>query len=219
MNVKIIKLQFTELHMSPRDIPKLRGFFATQYQEFPEFHNHLPGGKFTYRFPVIQYRIINSHPALIGVNEGFELIKKILFETDKLVINNRQYLLREKVVSVDDAELGETESPCTYLFHSPWMALNEENFHKYIELNSLKRQQLLKDILRGNLKTLAKGFGYWIENFDAIQVEGYFKPLQVNFKNQKMLCFTGEFTTNFQIPNWLGLGKQSARGFGVVKRV
>jgi hypothetical protein len=33
-----------------------------------------------------------------------------------------------------------------------------------------------------------------------------------------MLCFTGDFTTNFLIPEFLGLGKQSARGFGVVRK-
>jgi len=33
-----------------------------------------------------------------------------------------------------------------------------------------------------------------------------------------MQCFTGDFTTNFLIPDFLGIGKQSARGFGVVRK-
>jgi len=49
-------------------------------------------------------------------------------------------------------------------------------------------------------------------------VDGWFKPLEVNFHNQPMQCFTGDFTTNFLIPEFLGLGKQSARGFGVVRK-
>ena len=33
-----------------------------------------------------------------------------------------------------------------------------------------------------------------------------------------MLTFRGEFSTNFQIPDYLGLGKQVARGYGMVKK-
>ncbi len=97
------------------------------------------------------------------------------------------------------------------------MALNEDNYAKYIQLNKIEQQILLKRILTGNIISISKGFKYTIPNDFVIKVEGYFKPKQVNFKNRKMLCFKGDFMTNFNIPDHLGLGKQSARGFGVVK--
>jgi hypothetical protein len=34
-----------------------------------------------------------------------------------------------------------------------------------------------------------------------------------------MICFQGEFTTNFLIPDYLGIGKQVARGFGTVVKM
>jgi hypothetical protein len=34
-----------------------------------------------------------------------------------------------------------------------------------------------------------------------------------------MICFTGEFMVNFHIPDYLGIGKQVARGFGTVERI
>jgi len=219
MQIKYLKLVFTDLVMQPHDIPKLRGYFANKYKEYPELHNHLPGGKFSYKLPLIQYRIINKNPALIGIGKGFEIIKKILFDSDKITISDKNYSINEKTISVEGVDFGQRKEFFQYRFISPWMALNEDNYKKYGLLNPIEQQQFLKNLMRGNLKTLSKGFNYWIEDFENLQVEGFFKPQLINFKNQKMLCFRGEFTTNFLIPDYLGLGKQSARGFGVVKKI
>jgi len=163
--------------------------------------------------------VINSHPALIGINDGFDLMKKVFFELEGIDLNGTYHQSFEKEISICEKPLGYCEEFRNYRFQSPWMALNEENYLLYQDANPVRKNQLLKQILKNNLKTLAKGFGYWIEDFDKIEVDGWFKPINVNFKNLKMLCFKGEFTTNFEIPDYLGLGKQSARGFGIVKSI
>ncbi|MDP8322658.1 MAG: CRISPR-associated endonuclease Cas6 [Candidatus Stygibacter australis] len=215
----MIKLEFTTVGFNVSDLPKLRGFFSRHFSENIEFHNHLPDGSFSYKYPVIQYRVIKGHPALIGIKEGIELIKSLFFELDELIINERKYQLPEKEIMLKEQELGECEEFISYRFASPWMALNQDNYILYREKNKVEQQQFLKLLLRENLKSLCKGFGYWIEDIENVKVEGYFKEKLVNFKNRKMVCFTGEFTTNFKIPQYLGIGKQSARGFGVVERV
>jgi hypothetical protein len=219
MEVKIFKVVFTDVFLQPSDIPKLRGYFSKKYPQHTEFHNHLPGGNFLYQFPKIQYRIINKHPALIGIHNGIEILKKLFFELDDLIIDGRIYHLHEKEIMVNSCEIGIAHDFINYRFLSPWMALKEENYEKYNSLNKFAQQGFLKHLLRENLKSLSKGFDYWIEDIEKVKVEGYFKPKKVNFKNQKMLCFTGDFTTNFHIPEFMGLGKQSARGFGVVECV
>jgi hypothetical protein len=218
MNVKVLFIIFNSVRFSPSDIPKLRGFFSSKYPEDSEFHNHLPEGSFSYKFPQIQYRIINHHPALIGIEKGIGILKKLFFDLEDIIINNRKYQLHEKEIMLREYKLGVAKDFIQYKFISPWMALKEENYERYKTKNKFEQQIFLKHILRENLKTLSKGFKYWIEEIEKIKVEGYFKPKRVNFKNQKMLCFTGEFMTNFHIPDFMGLGKQSARGFGVVKR-
>ena len=201
----------------PFDIPKLRGYFSRKFTEYTELHNHLPDGKFSYKFPQVQYRIIEKHPALIGFDKGIEVLKKIFFELDEMIIDNRRYSLFEKEIFLKETDFGVSENFLNYKFISPWMALNEENYRKFNEADKFEQQLLLKKILKGNLITLSKGLNYTIPNVDDIKTEGFFKPKKVNFKNLKMLCFTGEFMTNFFIPDFLGLGKQSARGFGVVR--
>ncbi len=216
MKTKIISITFPDMKLKVYQIPKLRGFFSNKFPQNTEFHNHLPGGKFSYKFPQIQYRIIDHHPVLIGINDGIDILKKIFFDLDEIIISNRKYSLNEKEIILTEKEFGIADNFINYRFISPWMALNEDNYAKYIQLNKIEQQKLLKRILIGNIISMAKGFHYNIPDDFEIKVEGYFKPKQVNFKNKKMLCFKGDFMTNFNIPDHLGLGKQSARGFGVV---
>lgn len=218
MKVVFAVITFNEVNLRYSDIPKLRGFFSQKFSQYPEFHNHLPAGAFNYAFPQIQYRIIDHNPALIVMKDALDIMKKIFFETDHLKVNEKNITINEKQVEMMERDFGQTEKFLEYKLISPWMALNEKNFKKFKSSNKIEQQNLLKNILRGNLLSLSKGFNYTIPDFDNISVEGYFKPLKVNFKNIKMLCFTGEFTTNFFIPDYLGIGKQSARGFGVIKK-
>ena len=89
MLVKILSVIFTDVYFKVFDIPKLRGYFSEKYPEYSELHNHLPGGKFSYKFPQVQYRIIDKHPALIGFNQGINILKKIFFELNEMIIDNR----------------------------------------------------------------------------------------------------------------------------------
>ncbi len=218
MEILYALLKFSDARLKYSDIPKLRGYFANKFSQYPEFHNHPPDGSFNYSFPQIQYRIVNHHPALIVTKDALDIMKKVFFEMDQLNVDGKKFVINEKQIEVKNAKFGQTKDFVEYKLISPWMALNEKNFKKFKTANKIEQQNLLKNILRGNLLSLAKGFDYTIPDFEKISVEGYFKPLRVNFKNIKMLCFTGEFTTNFFIPDYLGIGKQSARGFGVVKK-
>ena len=137
-------------------------------------------------------------------------------EINELEINGKTLVSNEREVVLREEDFGLCGQYHRYRFISPWMALNQENYREYQELDTYQRSQRLKSILKNNLKTLSKGFDYWIPEIDKLNVDGWFKPKSVNFHNQVMHCFTGEFTTNFIIPDYLGLGKQSARGFGVV---
>jgi len=219
MLVKILSVIFTDVYLKVFDIPKLRAYFSHKFPENTELHNHLPDGKFSYKFPQVQYRIIDKHPALIGFNQGINILKKIFFELNEMIIDNRKYTINEKEIYLKEYDFGVSEEFINYKFISPWMALKEENYEKYKVLNKFEQQGFLKHLLRENLKTLSKGFNYWIDNIENVKVEGYFKPKRVNFKNQKMLCFTGDFMTNFLIPEYIGIGKQVARGFGVVNKI
>jgi hypothetical protein len=214
--IRYLLVSWNDIRLQPREIPKLRGFFAHKFADFPLFHNHTPGRGFNYAAPRIQYRLIDSHPALLAFGEGIDLLKMVFMEVDELEINGRTLRSNEREISLREEDFGRCEEYHQYRFASPWMALNQENHKLYDSYDDYERKQLLKTILKNNLKTLSKAFDYWIPDVENLNVDGWFRGVNVNFHNQAMQCFYGDFTTNFHIPQYLGLGKQSARGFGVV---
>ena len=64
MEVRILKLIFSDIEVARRDIPKIRGFIASNYPEYDELHNH-KGDKYIYRYPLIQYKDIDGKPAAL----------------------------------------------------------------------------------------------------------------------------------------------------------
>lgn len=219
MKISYAILIFNDIKIHSSDIPKIRGYLSNRLIEYQELHNHIGDSQFDYRFPSIQFRIINDRPAIIACKRSYDVIKDIFFSIDKLEMGIKKLEINEKKIEIRESDFGDTNRFFDYKFISPWMALNNNNHVHYKKLDSYKKQQLLKKILRGNLLTISKGFNYTINNFDNIKVEGHFIPKYVNFKSQKMLCFNGSFTVNFRIPDYLALGKQSSRGFGVVREI
>jgi len=219
ITVTTIKIQFPNNLMHSFDIPKLRGFFAHRYPKAVLIHNHFADGRFRYAYPTIQFKAIDKIPTLIGLQEGLDILKEVFQDVDELVISGEKARVWEKSIQLRMDEFGQTDVFHDYQFISPWMALKEENFATFKTLNKIEKQHFLRHLLRENLKTVSKGFHYNIPAVDEIQVAGYFRPHPMNFKNIRMTCFTGEFTMNFILPDFLGLGKQVARGFGTIKRV
>ncbi len=219
MKVKILKIVFLSSHLRKTDIPKFRGFLATKYPNYDLIHNHLEDGKFRYSYPQIQFKTINSHPAIIGIRDGISILKQVFMELNNIKIGVKEETVFEKSISLKEQKFGVAKDYSDYQFLSSWMALNQENYEKYKQMNLFQQMQFLKHILRENLKTISKGFDYTITNIEEVKVDGNFIKKEVNFKNMKMICFTGNFMMNFNVPDFLGIGKQVARGFGMVKKI
>jgi len=218
ITIKVLKIQFPNYDLAPFDIPKFRGAVAHQFSGYELIHNHLTNGKLRYKYPLIQFKVINRTPTIIGLKEGIPVLYEVFMTISEMEIAQQKHTIWEKSLLMAEEPIGQTQDWHRYRFLSPWMALKEENYDTYRQLDPIEAQVFLRHLLRENLKTITKGLGYWITDIDQVQVEGFFHPLNRNFKNNRMICFTGEFTVNFRIPDYLGIGKQVARGFGTIER-
>ncbi|WP_180377011.1 CRISPR-associated endonuclease Cas6 [Clostridium sp. USBA 49] len=216
MELKILKLSFGSLEIARRDIPKIRGFISSNYPQYDELHNH-KGDKFIYRYPLIQYKTIDGNPVIIGIEEGADILSSIENNIDFLNIFNKRIDIYEKGIFYKKFKFGVSDKLLQYKFISPWLSLNERNFIKYISCLQEEKIDILKKILIGNILSMSKRFNYTVEN----KLEAYInlKPCKINFKNQEMIGFKGEFLINFQIPDYMAIGKSVSRGFGTVKLV
>jgi len=197
----------------------LRGYIANQFPQYDILHNHREDGSLLYLYPRIQYRIINGEGVIIGIEEGTTIIREIEPAIDKLTLKDKSYTVLQKQLISENVSFGLSDTHIAYRFIKPWLALNEQNYHKYITSgNQKKKEAILYNILKGNLLSLAKSFGYIVNK--PIEVTSLtFEETDCFLKGTPMLGFFGNFSVNFEIPNYWGIGKSVSRGFGTMKRV
>ncbi|KXS40411.1 MAG: hypothetical protein AWU54_1985 [Candidatus Frackibacter sp. T328-2] len=200
---------------------KLRGFFANNFADIL-FHNHKEDGGYRYAYPLIQYKIIGGQPTVIGLAKGAELIINNFLDIDRLTLGGKEYIQPEGKLEVIDAELEVVTDIAMpkfkYELQSPWLGLNQRNYKRYLReikgADAKEARNFFKKILIGNILTFAKEVDWWIE--EEIKVVPNLEAVDVKFKNQDMVGFVGEFYSNVSLPEYIGLGKSTARGFGTV---
>jgi hypothetical protein len=217
MNLKILRLTFQSDAPMRGDATKLRGFFATSFNEYALLHQHT-ADKLIYKYPLIQYKMLQGKPLVLGINEGAEVLKEIYDKFDEITIGESKYTIMERGVTLRSEEFGCTQEILNYSFATPWLALSQENYPKYIEASWDERRDLLRRILVGNILSASKGLRYVAA--EQIRLElGRMHDEICMLKGMKVTGIRGEFTTNFAIPDYLGLGKSVSRGFGAVTRL
>lgn len=196
---------------------QLRGFFATKFNEYVLLHHH-EADKFVYRYPLIQYKIINKIPVVIGINEGTDVLKEIYDKSDSLKIGNSVYEINEREIEIKKSEFGLTPEFHSYRFITPWIGLNQNNYMQYYALSGPEeRNEFLRKILTGNILSMSKSIGYTVP--ERIKCDLFVHPEKTNVKNVKHMGFIGKFHVNFKIPDYLGIGKSVSRGFGAVEEI
>lgn len=212
-------IRFPDLQLSRRDGHKLRGYFAEQFGEQSDlWHNHREDGKVIYRYPLIQYKVISGQPMVIGMGEGALLLTEHFLEVRELQLDERRYIIHSKQIESRQVPVGANGQLYTYEFQSPWFALNQKNYRLYQEADEAGRQALLQKLLAEHILALFKGIGHWEEQH-VMAAPPLLRPLSAKFKNRSMLMFTGSFAVNVLLPDYAGLGKSVARGYGTIKKV
>lgn len=216
MNLDICMVVFNDINLPARYSEKIRGYLGNKYKDIEVLHNHLDD-KFIYRYPIVQYKVLNEVPIIIGINEAANLVASIGVTDDKLIIDEIEYDTFKKQIIKTSISYGYTEDYIEYEFLTPWIALNQKNSLEYLKSNSVEREEILKRILIGNIISMSKGLGYTVNE----KVDCYInlKEKEVRLKGIKHIAFTGKFKINFNIPDYLGIGKGVSKGFGTVKNI
>ena len=218
MKIQKTIIKFPDVSLHPHYGHKLRGYFGNLFKEkSPLLHNHYDDGKLRYAYPLVQYKIINNVPMLVGLAEGAELLIELFLQIKELRLEDKTFKIYSKNIRNEIFEPGVSSELIDYKFKLPWMALNQNNFAKYNNLLPGKeRQEFLNKILIGNILSFYKGIGLWVEEKIYAKVEVTVETSSL--KNNKMTIFRGGFTTNAFLPDFIGLGKSVSRGFGAIKR-
>lgn len=221
-HTQITQISFPEITLHTRDAHKLRGFFGNYFKEYsPLLHNHLEDNKLNYAYPLVQYKILDNVPYLIGIKEGAELLRDLFLKMNKLTIDGETFPVYSKNIDFRQAEIGIPNNLYVYRFQTLWMALNEENYRLYSRYEKERQKEQLEGILKRNLSNTLKALGFPItQETPAILARlNTYREDHTRFKGNSMLGFRGEFITNVLLPDNVGLGKSVARGFGAIKKL
>lgn len=212
-------LTFPQIRLQPRDGHKLRGYFANQFgQESDLFHNHDEKGNSIYRYPRIQYKVVQNVPMVVGIAEGAALVVERFLRINHLDIDGLKFYTDQKNMKSQEFLTGVKNLLYQYQFVNPWMPLNQENYAKYVKKNETEKQQQLESIFARNVLNFFTAIGHWEK--EKVMVNLQLKDAKLSgFKNQKMLTFSGGFVCNVQLPDYIGLGKSVARGFGTIRKI
>ncbi len=211
-------IQFPDIKLQTRDAHKLRGYFGNLFKEqSPLLHNHYADGKARYAYPLVQYKVIDNTPVLVGFQQGGELLVSLFLKIKEIDIEGEQFPVLAKNISQEHEELSVNKQLFNYSFKTLWMALNQNNHRKYLKLKEGAKKEFLNRQLQNNILSFYKGLSF--RTSERIMAVSQLKEKQTKFKGQPMLGFTGNFTSNAFIPELAGIGKSVSRGFGTVAQI
>lgn len=233
-------IRFPDIRLPTRDAHKLRGYFGNLFREHsPLLHNHYADGTTRHRYPLVQYKVLGGVPTLVALNEGAELLNSLFLLMKTLSIDNpaastvdggarpgdarpeepQTYEINAKHISSQRVEIGYAEELHTYRFETLWMGLNQENYREYSQTDLSAQTALLNKIAVGNVLSFFKAMNVFLEPQQRLMAKLDVQPKTTQFKNQRMLAFTGRLIVNAELPDGIGLGKAVSRGFGTIKKM
>ncbi len=221
LNMKQAFLYFKNVNLNKSQIHKFRGYVGNVFAKYDLIHNHDPEtGKNIYRYPLIQFKIIDDTPAIIALTEkAVEIFTEIFMKLDEIIIDDKRIPVNEKDLKIEETDFGFSDEILFYEFINPWISLNQKNFVAYKLKSEKEKNDLLKRILIGNILSMSKYLDLHLNKEQKIDVDLKVRQVQAILKGKKMIGFKGVFKTNFIIPDYVGLGKSVSRGFGTVKKI
>jgi hypothetical protein len=218
MKLRILNITF-DTEIEAYEIPAFRGAIIDKVgqEDTLLFHNHLDDAEYLYQYPRIQYKRIAGKPAIVCIEQGVDEIHRFFEQAEwNLRIGEKEHSMKISKLKLDQITLNVWDKNFSYHI-SNWLALNQENYAKYREIESISEQILfLENILKGNILSFAKGLGWTIEK--PVDLKIISNPTQkiISSKQKKRIAFSFDFKCNVFLPNYIGLGKSVSLGFGVV---
>lgn len=215
--LRILKIDFeNEIH--EYEIPAYRAAIGIEIGEGNVlFHHHLDEQTYLNKYPLIQYKFNHQKLSILLLNEATEQVYKFLTqESWKIYIGKTEKILKTQKINIYHEKLNFIDIPKTYKI-SQWLALNEDNYNTFKEMNSLKEKvELLEKILKAHILAFAEGIQWNISQPIQLSILDIHKQKWIKYKKIGLLSFDVSFEANLTLPNYIGLGKSTSLGFGVV---
>lgn len=219
---KIRYLHFAmNFNLEPYEVHQFRGAVIGAMRDAPDhFHQHRKSdGGFIYRYPLIQYKIINRKPTIVCLEDGADTIHHFFSNTKKpLRIKGEIYDPDIDRIFLNYHLLQVWNQPLPFTINN-WLPFNQENHKEYLSLDSQnERTAYMERILRAQIVHFMEEMGNPPDKEVIVFIRKTFTPKSVTYKGMHYKSYRIDFDTNVSLPQYIGLGKAASSGFGVVQR-
>ncbi len=204
--------------IKPQELPLLRGaIIHSMDKESTLFHNHVENDKLRYSYPLIQYKSVQRHPAVVCLNEGTEAIGEFFSaEPKKLMLGHRLLQLEVDHIDASIFEIKMTDQVVSYSIRQ-WLPLNQNNYKAYRSMESLaEKVAFLQSMLTANILSFLKGMDIRLDSKLEVRIIRLQPLHHIIFKGIRMMAFNATFKTNITLPSYIGLGKGASLGYGTL---
>ncbi|MFA6013303.1 MAG: hypothetical protein WC799_25155 [Desulfobacteraceae bacterium] len=114
--MKKATLMFGSVPLKPNQIHKFRGFVGNLFSEHDIVHNHdRETGKSIYRYPLIQFKLINDAPAIVSITEqAVNLFGELFMKLNRIEIDGLEIPIHEKDLKIEEfPSVFQTKHSCT----------------------------------------------------------------------------------------------------------
>jgi len=194
---------------------QVKGVFMKQYPNSPAIP--MLDGRFRNKFlyPRIQVKILNDQIYIVGIKEGADPVVNITKELELLNFGNITFNIVDIDIEESVDQFAHVDQLLRYQFVSPWVALSKNTQNRYKFLKNNDRIAFLNRLLGQNIVFLAREMEITLKEkvFTKLRLNSLFpKPAY----EKDWASFSGEFQTNFILPNYIGLGNGITRGYGAI---
>lgn len=214
--INLFYIQF-QSEISHGEIELFRGAILSQVPDsFILFHNH-QGDGFRYSYPLIQYKRLRGKALIVSLSEGIETVGNLFSESDfRFQLGKRVLKMEISSVWTKQVLVRVWNIDFTYRLNM-WLPLNEKNYQDYQTLEGVaERIVFLERKLVGNILSFAKGIGFHIDQQIHCKILSIDADYWSVYKGVRMKTFNITFKTNISLPEYIGLGKGSSIGHGVL---
>lgn len=217
--IKLLKIRFSNT-VTREQLPAFRSaVIESAGRENIVFHNHSPDG-FVYGYPLIQYKHIRKRPSIICLEKAIEEIHHF-FQSKNRVIELNGVKIPLEVYRIDANQFTMQVWDKEFLYSiDRWIPFSQKNYADYRKKEYLgDKIRFMESILRGNILSFARGVEWHVDKEIKVKIASIDKRNVIPVKDVAKEVYRLKFRSNVFMPDYIGLGRHTALGFGIVKHI
>ena len=215
LDVQTLSVSFN-LPLQYAEINQWRGAFIEMGGwQHDLFHNHQSRNTYTYRYPLIHYRVWKKRAAIFALSEGVEAFSEVLAGSEwEINWQGKRQGLCVEGIQMQEHQLQMSNQLRSYRLHH-YVALNKENYLRWKQCHSLlQRALLIENILTGHILGFCTAMGYRLPERLEVSLQSINHLRKVQLHGNSMLSFSVNFDANVELPHGIALGRGVSTGFG-----